>query len=104
MIAAKGVNLTVEKILKVSTQFFGVSVDDLLSPRRNHELVRSRQIIMYLLRHEMSLSYPKISQHLNKKDHTTIIWGVEKIEKEIARDEELHQQLTQLKEKLHSFD
>jgi len=101
IIDAKSKNLTTEKILKATTEFFSIEVEDLLSPRRNKELVRPRHIVMYLLRHEMSLSYPKIGKELNKKDHTTVIYGVEKIEKEIARNEEIREELTTIKEKIH---
>jgi chromosomal replication initiator protein len=102
IIQSKGQNLSIEKIFSTTTEYFQISLDDLVSTKRNQELVRPRQIVMYLLRHEMNLSYPKISQHLNKKDHTTIIHGVEKIEKEISRDEELSKQLQLLKEKIRN--
>jgi chromosomal replication initiator protein len=49
----------------------------------------------------MSLSYPRIGKELNKKDHTTIIHGVGKIEKEIARNSELQKELSSIKEKLY---
>ena len=71
-------------------------------PCRKKNLTEPRQIIMYLLRHEMNLSYPKIGKELNKKDHTTVIYGVEKIEKEITRNEEIRKELAMIKEKLHS--
>jgi len=103
IITAKNQNLTVDKVVSVTIEYFNISNDDLMSGKRNQGLVRPRQIIMYLLRHELNLSYPKIGQHLNKKDHTTVIYGVEKIEKEIARDEELVKQLTLIKEKLRAF-
>lgn len=102
IIRAKNQNLTIEKVFVILTDFFNISQDDLISAKRNQELVRPRQIMMYLLRHEMNLSYPKIGQHLNKKDHTTVIYGVEKIEKEISRDEKLSHDLMLLKEKLRN--
>lgn len=103
IITAKNQNLTVDKVVATTIEFFKISNDDLMSGKRNQGLVRPRQIIMYLLRHELNLSYPKIGQHLNKKDHTTVIYGVEKIEKEIGRDDELQKQLTLIKEKLRAF-
>lgn len=103
IIQSKGQNLTIEKIFTAATDFFKISVEDLISTRRNRELVRPRQIVMYLLRHEMNLSYPKIGQHLNKKDHTTVIYGVEKIEKEISRDEKLSHELSMLKDKIRAI-
>lgn len=103
MVQSKAKNLSVEKVIKAALTFFDISLDDIMSGKRNRELVRPRQIIMYLLRHEMNLSYPKIGVHLNKKDHTTIIYGVEKIEKEIARNEELGREIATLKEKIHAY-
>lgn len=100
LVASKGKNLSVEKILKAVGGFFKIEPQDIKSSKRNKDLVWSRQIAMYLLRHEMNLSYPKISLALNKKDHTTIIYGVEKIEKEIAVNDDLKRDLTLIKEKL----
>ena len=102
-VANKNKNISAEKMLQLCADFFQITMNDLLSAKRNKELVRPRHIVMYLMRHEMNLSYPIISRHLNKKDHTTIIYGVEKIEKEVARDTELHKELMSLKEKLHAF-
>lgn len=101
IIVSKGKSLTVPKIIKVTGEFFKIDADDLLSAKRNHDLVWPRQIIMYLLRHEMNLSYPKIGRELNKKDHTTVMHGVEKIEKEIGQNEELKKELTLIKERLY---
>jgi len=101
VITAKGKNLSVDKILNAVSEIFATSVDDLLSIKRNRDLVWPRQITMYLLRHEMNLSYPKISRELNKKDHTTIMHGVEKIEREIGKNSDLQKELTMIKEKLY---
>lgn len=101
VISAKGKNLTVEKIFKAVGDHFNTSTDDIMSIKRNRELVHPRQIIMYLLRHEMNLSYPKIGKELNKKDHTTIMHGVGKIEKEIIKNNELQKEIIIIKEKLY---
>lgn len=101
LIASRGKSLSVDKIIKVVGDFFKISSDELVSVKRNKELVWPRQIVMYLLRHEMNLSYPKISHQLNKKDHTTIMHGVGKIEKEIGVNENLKKELTLIKEKLY---
>ena len=101
LIISKGKSLTIEKILKTVSEFFKIEHKELLSAKRNKELVWPRQIVMYLLRHEMNLSFPKISKELNKKDHTTIIHGVKKIEKEIGVNSDLQKELTLIKEKLY---
>jgi len=102
VISSKGKNISIEKILKAVGEFFNIPPSDLLSAKRNKELVWPRQIIMYLLRHEMNLSYPKIGRELNKKDHTTIMHGVTKIEKEIGKNSSLQKELSMIKEKLYS--
>ena len=90
-----------DKILKATGDFFKVGADELISTKRNRELVWPRQIAMYLLRHEMNMSFPKIGQVLGKKDHSTIMHGVSKIEKEIGANNELKKELTLIKEKLY---
>ncbi len=102
VINSKGKNLSVDGILKTVGQFFKIAPEELKSPKRNKELVWPRQIAMYLLRHEMNLSFPKISRELNKKDHTTIMHGVNKIEKEIGINNSLKQELSLIKDKLHT--
>ena len=101
MIVAKSKNLTIEKIIKIVCDYFNLMPDHLMGPRRSKELVGPRQITMYLLRHEMNMSFPKIGKELNKKDHTTIMYGVEKIEKEITKNVELQKELSAIKEKLY---
>ena len=101
LVVAKGKSLSVDKIIKITGEFFKIDAEDLLSAKRNRELVWPRQIVMYLLRHEMNLSYPKIGRELNKKDHTTVMHGVEKIEKEIGVNDDLKKELTLIKEKLY---
>jgi chromosomal replication initiator protein len=101
MIVAKSKNLTVEKIVKIVCDYFNIMPEHLLGPRRSKELVGPRQITMYLLRHEMNMSFPKIGKELNKKDHTTIMYGVEKIEKETTKNIELQKELSAIKEKLY---
>lgn len=101
LIISKGKSLTIEKILKTVGEFFKIEHKELLSAKRNQELVWPRQIVMYLLRHEMNLSYPIIGRELNKKDHTTVMHGVKKIEKEIGVNSDLQKELTLIKEKLY---
>lgn len=101
LIVSKGRSLSVDKIIKVTGDFFKVGPDELISAKRNKELVWPRQIIMYLLRHEMNMSFPKIGQVLGKKDHSTVMHGVSKIEKEIGANNELKKELTLIKEKLY---
>jgi chromosomal replication initiator protein len=101
MISAKSKNLSIEKIIKIVSTFFNIMPEHLLGDRRSKDLVWARQITMYLLRHEMNMSFPKIGKELNKKDHTTIMHGVSRIEKEIGRNTDLQKELVRIKEKLY---
>lgn len=102
IVLSKGKNLSVEKIIRIVGDYFQIEDKEILSAKRGQNLVWPRQIVMYLLRHEMNLSFPKIGRELNKKDHTTIIHGVNKIEKEIASNDDLKKELTMIKEKLYA--
>jgi chromosomal replication initiator protein len=57
---------------------------------------------MYMLRSELHLSFPKIARELGRKDHTTAIHSVEKIEKEAAYDASIKDAITQIKERLYA--
>ncbi|TSC66532.1 MAG: dnaA [Candidatus Berkelbacteria bacterium Gr01-1014_85] len=91
-----------QRIIQLVAEHFEIKQEEVIGSRRYKELVYPRQLIMYLMRHELSYSYPKIGQELGGKDHTTIMHGVEKIEKEIARNSSIQSDLNKIKEKLHN--
>lgn len=101
MIVAKNRNLTTEKIVKVICDYFNIMSEHLLGAKRSRELIGPRHITMYLLRHELNMSFPKIGKELHKKDHTTVMYGVEKIEKEIIKNTDLQHEISAIKEKLY---
>jgi chromosomal replication initiator protein len=76
-------------------------MEDILGPKRDKDIVVPRQVAMYMLRSELHLSFPKIARELGRKDHTTAIHSVEKIEKESRLDAELRDAIAQIKERLH---
>jgi chromosomal replication initiator protein len=91
------------KIIKTVTNFFNITIDEILGPKRIKELVYARQIAMYLIRSELNLSYPLIGKEMGGKDHTTVIYACEKIEKEIKRNDQLQRDVTALKERLYAI-
>lgn len=93
--------LNAGRIIQTVSEFFELTADEVLGQRRYKELVYPRQLAMYLMRHELSFSYPKIGKELGGKDHTTIMHGVGKIEKEMARNSHIQYDLGQLKERLY---
>lgn len=92
-------------ILKSVADFYSVSPNDLLKRSRKKEVVRPRQIAMFLLREETKLSFPEIGQKLGGRDHSTVIHACEKIKRETSIDESLKQEMVLIKERVYnSFD
>jgi len=73
-----------------------------VGPKRDKDIVVPRQVAMYMLRSELHLSFPKIARELGRKDHTTAIHSVEKIEKESRLDADIRQALSEIKERLYA--
>lgn len=101
--SGKRKGLTYKHILKAVSDFFDITLEDLTVKGRKKEVVRPRQIAMYLMRSELSYSYPGIGEKLGGRDHTTAIHAFEKIKRELETDEQLHEDLELLKERLHSI-
>ncbi len=85
----KSREITPELIINVVSEHFGVRPEDITSKKRNSEYVLPRQIVMYLCRELTATSYVNIGKLLGKKDHTTIMHGVNKITTEMKNNEEL---------------
>lgn len=92
--------ITPKIILEKSADFYDIGVEEITGQKRDKEIVVPRQVAMYLMREELHLSYPKIAREVGKKDHTTIMHGVEKIEKEIDNNEQLRQEINLIRERL----
>ncbi|GIW65796.1 MAG: chromosomal replication initiator protein DnaA [Candidatus Parcubacteria bacterium] len=89
-----------KKILKIISEFYNIKEDDLIKKIRKKEVIKPRQILIYLLREVGKFSYSFIGDLLNKRDHTTILYSYEKIEKEIKNNLDLYQEIEILKEKI----
>ncbi len=88
---------SVKDIVKTVAHFYNVDEDSIYKKTRRKEIVRPRQVIMYLLREEFNISYPTIGEKLGGRDHTTVIHSYEKIKDAIKRDNSLQQELEQIK-------
>ena len=78
----------------------GISLDALLSPSRAAPIARARQIAMYLTRELTDLSLPAIAQAFNRRDHTTVIHAIRKVERRALEDASLSRTLEQLRDQL----
>ena len=93
--------ITPELIIEVVAEHFGVSPEDITSKKRNSEFVQPRQVVMYLCRKLTDTSYVNIGKLLGKKDHTTIIHGINKISTKLETDEELRNNVEIIMKKLN---
>jgi chromosomal replication initiator protein len=95
-------HINARSIIERTAKHFHVSIEDILGPKRDKDIVVPRQIAMYMLRSELHLSFPKIAHELGRKDHTTAIHSIEKIQREISYDGPIRQYVNELKEKLYA--
>ncbi|MBP3650770.1 MAG: chromosomal replication initiator protein DnaA, partial [Clostridia bacterium] len=73
--------ISTELIQESVAAYYGITVDDLKSPRRNHDITVPRQIAMYLVREMMGLSLTKIGEAFGGRHYTTVMSSIEKVEK-----------------------
>ena len=93
--------VTPELILDIVAEHFNVTVSDLRSNKRNADIAYPRQIAMYLIRTMTESSLKAVGVVLGGKDHSTIKYGIEKIEKEARESESFANTLTILKKKIN---
>ncbi len=91
-----------KKIIKAVGSFYDLREKDIISSSRKKELVKPRHIVMYLLREELNSSFPSIGRKLGNKDHTTAIYGYEKIAKEINQNDDLFEEINMIKQRILS--
>lgn len=97
----KSREITPSIIINVVSEHFNVRPEDITSKRRNSEFVLPRQIVMYLCRELTDTSYVSIGKLLGKKDHTTIMHGVNKISAELEGNEDLKNKIDIIIKKLN---
>ncbi len=88
-------------IVSQVAQVFGISMEEICGRNRSRDVALPRQVAMYLLREEAHISLPQIGETLGGRDHTTIMYGCEKIADLLERDDRLRRQIIQIKEQLY---
>ena len=78
--------ISADYIQDVVSKYFNINKKDLKSSKRSNDIAYPRQIAMYLCREVAGLSFPKIGEEFGKRDHTTVMHGCNKIEKEIKEN------------------
>lgn len=95
-------HITPKQVIERTARHFQLDLDDILGPKRDKDIVLPRQIAMYLLRSELHLSFPKVAKELGRKDHTTAIHSVDKIEKNIRLDQIIRQHVNEIRDRIYA--
>ncbi|GFP35968.1 chromosomal replication initiator protein, partial [Candidatus Hakubella thermalkaliphila] len=88
--------ITIDRILQEVARYFSMSVAKLISSKRAQDIVRPRQVAMFLSRELTDASLPKIGQVFGGRDHTTVIYAVNKIKKALSEDSETYKQVQEI--------
>ncbi len=89
--------ISVQDVVKTIASFYGVEEGSIYEKTRRKEVVRPRQVIMFLLREDFRISFPTIGEKLGGRDHTTVIHSCEKIKNDLRVDSVLNNELNQIR-------
>ncbi len=89
--------ISIDKIQTITSNFFSISLNDMLSPRRSRPLARPRQIAMYFAKKLTTRSLPEIGRKFANRDHTTVIHAVKTVEKLLQNNDEIKKNVEELK-------
>lgn len=94
----------ISRILEATATYHQLSLDDLLSKRRTQKIARARQIAMYLAREETNASLPQIGEALGGRNHSTVLYGCNKIAEALKEDGSLKTEIDSIRQTLFSKD
>ena len=94
--------VSVKKIIQAVADFYDLKEKEILSSSRKKEVVKPRQVVMYLLREELKSSFPFIGRRCGGKDHTTALHAYGKVVRELEKSEQLGEELTLIKQRIFS--
>ena len=89
------------KVIELVAREWQVSVDALIGRDRSHKIAQPRQVAMYLIRKETDASLPQIGDALGGRDHTTVMYAIEKISGEIETKTDLRKRVVSVKQQLY---
>ncbi len=92
-------NVTIDKIFTAVFRKYGISKEDLLSPKRSKDIADARHIAVYLIRTVTEMSFPSIAK-LFSRDHATIMTSCKKIEERTIKDAAFFMEITELSKEI----
>ncbi len=95
--------MTPETLTKAVADFYHIEAEELMKKTRKKEIVKPRQIAMYLIREELQTPFSAIGRYFGGKDHTTTMHACEKISKGIEKDIQLKEEIQAIREQLQQY-
>ncbi len=92
--------VSIKDIVRIVSEFYNIDEESIYNKTRRKEVVRPRQVAMYILREDFSISFPSIGEKMGGRDHTTVIHSYEKVREDIKTDQLLLQEINQLRSML----
>jgi len=89
--------IAVKDVVRIVSDFYNIKEESIYEKTRHKEVIRPRQIIMYILREDFNISYPSIGQKIGGRDHTTVIHSCEKIKTDLKEDQSLLEEVGQIR-------
>ncbi len=90
-------SISAKEVVKKIADFYEVNESSIYEKTRKKEIVKPRQLIMYILREDFGVSYPSIGEKLGGRDHTTVIHSCEKIKRDLKDNSTLEQEIDQIR-------
>ena len=97
-------NIPIIEIQKIVSEFFRISLSDILSKQRLSDIVKARDMAMYITREITTISLPEIGKHFGKRHHTTVLHSCKKMEKNIDNNAKTKQDYETLKIKITTIN
>jgi chromosomal replication initiator protein len=94
--------LTSPQIIETVAMFYNTSIETLIGRDRSKDVAWARQVAMYLIREETDASLPAIGESLGDRDHTTVMYGYEKVADMVERDDSIRRQVIAIRERLYN--
>lgn len=90
-------NVSIKDVIKLVSEFYSIEEESVYDKTRKKEVVKPRQVIMYILREDLNVSFPSIGEKMGGRDHTTVIHSYEKVKEEIKTNAVLMEEISQIR-------
>ena len=93
----------IEQVMHIVSSNYNISIDDLKSKKRISKITLPRQIAMYICRNYLNENLVKIGVEFGGRNHTTVMHGVDKIKREINKNEDLQKEIEKMVSQIKMF-